>query len=147
MERAYQRDGIKDEDLKILLEHLDLAILSVGLLSYLNQYISLNLVEFLSFAIKRILMDVWPSFLYQMPIKGSSVALSAQKKSILPSSPLTLPLFWENFFFCLALGSNRRCHCISLTFSANFSYSGMALIQAYSIFLSLMFFFPQSFGR
>ena len=40
LERAYQRDGIKDEDLKILLEHLHLAILSIGLLSYLNQYIS-----------------------------------------------------------------------------------------------------------
>lgn len=39
LERAYQRDIIKDGDLKVLLEHLDLAILSIGLLSYLNQYI------------------------------------------------------------------------------------------------------------
>lgn len=79
---------------------------------------------FLSFAIKRILMDVWPYFLYQMPIQGSSVVLSAQKKSILPFlSPSTLPFILGNFFSSVQLcGLNRSCHCISLTFSAHFNW-------------------------
>lgn len=124
LERAYQRDESKMRTWKILLEHLDLAILSVDFwVTWTSTF--LFKLSWVSVICNQKNPDgCMAFFLYQMPIKGSSVALSAQKKSIPPFlSPSTLPLYsGKNFPSVQLCGSNRRCHCISLTFSANFSW-------------------------
>lgn len=117
LERAYQRDGIKDEDLKILLEHLDLAILSVGLFELLEPvhfFLKLRL-SFCHLQSKRILMDVWPSFYIKCQSRDHLLLCLPKRRASLPSSPLNPPpLFWEKIFSSVQLcGSNRRCHCVS----------------------------------
>ena len=126
LERAYQRDIIKDGDLKVLLEHLDLAILSIGLLSYLNQYI-----PFLKFSFSWVSVicnqknpDRCMDLFFISNANPGIICYFVQNKSIHPfHSPSTLSFILGKFFPSVQLcGLNRICHCISSTFSATFNW-------------------------